>query len=203
MKADECFQALVRCHTPFDHRNNTSNIDRPAGNQDVGASIADNFSGPGVARQFAEEVTNILSQSEFNQLLEFLESPHSNGKYPKNETETKLSDRVGLFHSREPPVPGQNADDISFPGGPVDADLGIILHLKSGENMAVHFWDPKSASISLLEANWITGTLAFGYDWHWRSEQTYRDRSSCPLQKWSPKLKQLHNQVSADILEIL
>ena len=127
-------------------------------NNNVWTETEGGFSGPAIARKFAQEATKNLSQSELTQLLEFLQNPHAARNYPKEETQTKLTKAIESFHENEPKISGEPADGLSFPGGPEEADLGIILHLKTGKHASNHFWDPKSVSISLLEEKGINNS---------------------------------------------
>jgi hypothetical protein len=58
-------------------------------------------------------------------------------------------------------------------------------------------------TIRLLEEKGLSGDFCFGFDWHWRAEETFHGRTDCPTHKWSRDLKALHHIVSSDILEIL
>jgi hypothetical protein len=100
-------------------------------------------------------------------------------------------------------VSGEGRDRLASPEGPEDADLGIILHLQSEEDAIGNFWDPRSATIRLLEEKGISDEFTFRYDWHWRAEETFYGRTTYPAKRWSRDLRALHNKVSNDILEIL
>ena len=90
--------------------------------------------------------------------------------------------------------------DFAIPGGPPDADLGLILHIQSEGDAIGPFWDPRSVTIRLLEEKGLSGDFCFGFDWHWRAEDTFHGRTECPVHKWSRDLKTLHHSVSSDIL---
>ena len=48
--------------------------------------------------------------------------------------------------------------------------------------------------------------IIFGFDWHWRAEDSARagdDKPSCPAHGWSKAKLSLHNELSDDLLEIL
>jgi len=115
----------------------------------------------------------------------------------------ELTERLENFYSTEVQVSGKGCDKLASPGGPADADLGIILHLQSEEDAIGNFWDPRSATIRLLEEKGISDEFTFGYDWHWRAEETFQGRTTCPTERWSRDLRALHSKLSTDILEIL
>ena len=73
-------------------------------------------------------------------------------------------------------VSGQGGDRLARPGGPEGANLGIFLHLQSEKDAIGNFWDPRSATIRLLEKKGITDEFTSGYDWHWRAEETFHSR---------------------------
>lgn len=195
MDANECFQALVRCHEYHTRRN--------AATQAAGDLRMDDMFRPRIAGIFAQEATRNLSQDELAQLCEFLNAPKAGWRQTREQLNQKLTERLEDFYSTEVQVSGQARDRLASPGGPEDADLGLILHLQSEEDVIGNFWDPRSATIRLLEEKGVRDEFTFGYDWHWRAEETFHGRTTCPVTKWSRDLKVLHNDVSSDILEIL
>ena len=158
---------------------------------------------PRIAGVFAHEATRNLSQDELAQLCEFLNAPKAGWGQTREQLNQKLTERLEDFYSTEVQVSGQVRDRLASPGGPEDADLGLILHLQSEEDVIGNFWDPRSATIRLLEEKGVREEFTFGYDWHWRAEETFHGRTTCPVTKWSRDLKVLHNDVSSDILESL
>jgi hypothetical protein len=123
--------------------------------------------------------------------------------HTKEQLHQELTERLENFYSTKVQVSGGGRDRLASPGGPEDADLGIILHLQSEEDAISNFWDPRSATIRLLEEKGISDEFTFGYDWHWRAEETFDGRTTCPAKRWSRDLWALHSKVSTDILEIL
>lgn len=200
MDADTCLQALVRCHEQFSTENNQEK-DIPCDEEERTGPV-DEFSGPHIARRFAEEAAKVLTKEELDQLTRFLTSPKARNHAP---TQIKsLAQAVQTFYEAEPRISGLSAERLTIPGGPEDADFCIILHLATGRYIPREFWNTRSATISLLEEKGINEKVAFGYDWHWRAEDaSYLARSDCPVRKWPQELRQLHNQLSKDILDIL
>ena len=198
MDANECFQALVRCHEYHTRRNAAT---QAAG--DLEALRMDDMFGPRIAGIFAQEATRNLSQDELAQLCEFLNAPKAGWSQTREQLNQKLTERLEDFYSTEVQVSGQARDRLASPGGPEDADLGLILHIQSEEDVIGNFWDPRSATIRLLEEKGVRDEFTFGYDWHWRAEETFHGRTTCPVTKWSRDLKVLHSDASSDILEIL
>jgi hypothetical protein len=189
MDGDKCLRALMRCHADHACRNATTQ------NADL--------CGLWIANRFAQEATRSLSQDELAQLLEFLKAPKAGWSHTKEQLHQELTERLENFYSTEVQVSGKGCDRLASPGGPEDADLGIILHLQSEEDAIGNFWDPRSAAIRLLEEKGISDEFTFGYDWHWRAEETCKGRTTCPAERWSRDLRALHSKVSTDILEIL
>ena len=195
MNANKCLQALVRCHEYHTSRN--------AAAGDLEALRVDDPFGLQIAGMFAQEATRNLSQDELAQLCEFLNAPTAGWSQSREQSHQKLTERLEDFYSTEVQVSGQARDRLARPGGPEDADLGLILHIQSEWDVIGDFWDPRSATIRLLEEKGVKDEFTFGYDWHWRAEETFHDRKNCPARQWSRDLKAVHNDVSSDILEIL
>ncbi|KIX01560.1 uncharacterized protein Z518_09286 [Rhinocladiella mackenziei CBS 650.93] len=152
--ADQCFRALVDCHT--------SNACRHLGNPqpesqsverilDSGISNGSHLSVSGVAQRFAQEATRCLSQDDFIQLLTFLNNPRAGWRKTAEQLQKSLTERLENFYSDEMIESGQNRDRLAAPDGPPDADLGLILHIQSEEDTIGPFWDPRSVTIRLLE----------------------------------------------------
>lgn len=91
---------------------------------------------------------------------------------------------------------GQGRDRLASPEGPLDADPGIILHIRIEEDALCNIWDPRSAAIRFLDE------FTVRYDWNWRAEETLHGRTTCPAKRWSRNLRALHIKMSTDILEI-
>ena len=159
MDANECFQALVRCHEYHARRNAAI---QSAG--DFEALPMDDMFGPQIASLFAQEATRNLSQDELAQLLEFLRAPKASWSHTSEQLNQELTERLEDFYSTEVQVSGQGRNRLTSPGGPEDADLGLILHLQSEDDVVGDFWDPRSATIRLLEEKGVSGEFAFGYD---------------------------------------
>jgi hypothetical protein len=141
----------MRCHADHACRNATT---QTAGNLRI--TTMDDLCGPWIARRFAQEATWSLSQDELAQLLEFLKAPKAGWSHTKEQLHQELTERLEDFYSTEVQVSGGSRDRLASPGGPEDADLGIILHLQSEEDAIGNFWDPRSATIRLLEEKGIS-----------------------------------------------
>jgi len=87
---------------------------------------------------------------------------------------------LNIFHSTEVEISGEGRDRLARPGGPADANLGLILHVQSEDDVLGGFWDSRSATISLLHEKGIHETFAFGYDWHWRAQGRFHRNARCP-----------------------
>lgn len=174
-----------------------------APNIDEVTDIAEpNLSAPEVARLFAEQAKATLSATEFRTLLNFLTTPpafHDVG-YLENQISTQLAS----FFSAELALTGDSANRLASPSGPKDAELGLILHCQSKEGDVGEFWDKENRTIQALAEKGFSDKFVFGFDWHWRAEHDARSRGgSCPTTKWPQEQRDLHNKVSAKILETL
>ena len=99
----------------------------------------DDMFGPRIAGIFAQEATRNLSQDELAQLCEFLNAPKAGWSQTREQLNQKLTERLEDFYSTEVQVSGQARDRLASPGGPEDADLGLILHIQSEEDVIGNF----------------------------------------------------------------
>lgn len=192
--SEACLAALFEHHTKQCLQNGI----------DTNTTDTDPFSGPKIAADFAIQAATRLSQDRLSRLLEFLKSPRprqaaSERELLKETLNTKLED----FYSNETRLSFRNRDRLTRPGGPEDANLGIIMHLQTKQGPIDKFWDQESATIALLQDKGLNGDFAFGYDWHWRAEFSFKSRRNCPVREWPPSLVKLHNEHSAGILDFL
>jgi hypothetical protein len=123
------------------------------------------YPGPLFARQFAQEAAGTLSQQEFVKLIQFLKLPKTSLK-PSKERIQRMLTEAQRFYSEEVKLSGESRERLVCPGGPEDAGVGLILHIQSKDDAIGSFWDPRSATIRLLEEEGICGAFSFGYDWH-------------------------------------
>jgi hypothetical protein len=114
-----------------------------------------------------------------------------------------LEDKLQDFYSAEVRISGEDRDRLARPGGQPDADLGLILHVQSEDDVIDDFWDSRSATINLLQEKGLNKNFAFGYDWHWRAQASFHRKAGCPASAWIHRLKALQDQLSVDILDSL
>jgi hypothetical protein len=67
-------------------------------------------------------------------LLTFLKNPKAGWRKTKEQLHKCLTERLESFYSNETIESGQTRDRLTIPGGPPDADLGLILHVQSEED---------------------------------------------------------------------
>ncbi|KAJ5585300.1 uncharacterized protein N7459_005100 [Penicillium hispanicum] len=200
MDANRCLESLVQCHKQSRSEKKAAKDIPWDGKEPIGP--IDEFSGPHIAKRFAEEAAKVLTKAELDQLTRFLVNPKDRNHTPAQMK--SVAQALQTFYETEPQISSLSAERLTIPGGPKDADFCIILHLATGRYIPREFWNARSATMSLLEEKGISENVAFGYDWHWRAEDTsYLSRSDCPVRKWPRELKELHNQLSKDILDIL
>jgi len=149
IRISECLDALYHCQT-----NNSVSEESVA----YQAPLPENFEirtahvyGPQIAQRFATEAAKRLSQEQFRQLLQFLRYPTRVEIQNKESLEQVLAHKLQDFYSAEVRISGEGRDRLARPGGPPDADLGLILHVQSEDDVIGEFWDPRSATINLLQ----------------------------------------------------
>lgn len=207
--AGACALGLRRCHERYANiranysLSSTQNLD--SHRVEVNKLVSDDnaASTPKIANDFAREAAKTLSAEEFASLLAFLERPKGARNELKSHLHKTLAKQLEQFYESEVKESGQDRDRLARPGGPEDADLAIILHLQSEEDAIGAFWNPSSPTIQLLSEKGFDGRTVFGFDWHWRAEETFRGRTACPTLRWTQSLRALHDQMSHQVLEIL
>lgn len=206
---DDCIRELIRCRERFAKARvqSASDVNHQLSLYGFGSGRPHDLSNaspvPEIVRQFAREAAKALSKDEFSSLLVFLQDPKGHRKAPKEHLKQQLDARLKSFNDEEIQVSGLKKDRLARPGGPEDADLGIILHLQSEEDTIGPFWNEESATIDLLMRKGLGEKAVFGFDWHWRAEETFRGRSACPARSWPKALRTIHNNMSCEVLEIL
>lgn len=122
-----------------------------------------------IAKQVSKTAARVLTPSQFQQLIDFLNDPGPNDK-TKESLQQQVEQRVKDFYSQEVNLSGETTDRLAKPNGSPDAVLGLILHCQSNDyEVAAAFWDTANASTNLLEIKGMntkiflvmTGTGAF------------------------------------------
>jgi hypothetical protein len=107
---------------------------------------------------------------------------------------------------------GGGKESFGKPSGREDAELIIILHLQTRKPnteagpwyaFTRDFWDTTSFTIKALAVKGFTTDFLFGYDWHWRAEETMSKRGVCSATKWPQTVKQLHDDLSSSLFTTL
>ncbi|KAF2475783.1 uncharacterized protein BDR25DRAFT_379339 [Lindgomyces ingoldianus] len=168
---------------------------------DVSAQTSNVPSDARIKELFEEAAARQLSPQGLLLLQQFLRDPMK-GK-AQHDLEQVLNDWLEAFYSAETEISGKDKSRLAAPGGPPDALLGLILHVQCEDDTIDKFWDARSATISLLEEKGINGESTFGYDYHWRADDSFHRKARCPALNWSKSLTHLHNQLSLDLLKIL
>lgn len=183
-KAEQCLLWLQACHEKHVHNDQHFN---PC---------------PKVAKLFAQAAANKLTDEQFEQLVRFLKDPRAAGGGGPQLNET-LTERLERSYAEEVGLSGASRERLAAPGGPADASLGIILHTQTKDGLLVlgSWWDLESKTIKLLVEKGMKEEFTSGFDWHWRAEETFG--GNCHTCQWDKKLRSLHDQLSADLLEIL
>jgi len=86
----------------------------------------------------------------------------------------EIDNRIREFFATEIAVSNWNEDRLCTPSGKEDAELLIVLHCQIKDN--IHpvgpFWDPTTFSIHTLAVKAYSPDSLYGFDWHWRAEET-------------------------------
>ena len=77
------------------------------------------------------------------------------------------------------------------------------MHIQTKDGQIGEFWDVESRAIQVSGQKGLHRNSAFAFDWHWRGETTAEQRGSCSTAKWPMVQRELHDELSQDILEIL
>lgn len=153
--------------------------------------------GAEIARRFAHAAADSLEKEQQDRLLRFLQAPRESlSSTDRNNLHDNVLRRLNEFHEAEVRESGACRSRLAKPSGPVDAELGIILHCQSKKGEVGYFWDHESPTIQALTRKGFSDQFAFCHDWHWRAEESIRDRSVCPTIGWKKSVKKLHDDFS-------
>ena len=159
----------------------------------------DDLSGQAIARLFAEQAAKVLDTSEFEMLLDFLNKPPP--MPPLERLHNPLVSSIKEFHRAEIQESRGPWDRLAVPSGPENASLGIVMHLQTKKGRVGEFWGNQNSSIQALEKKGLSKASMFGFDWHWRAEDSARNRGICSASKLSKVLSSLHDSMSSSILD--
>ncbi|KIW13277.1 hypothetical protein PV08_08465 [Exophiala spinifera] len=160
------------------------------------------FSPNQIALEFAKSAAHALNSKEVEYLIHFLRKPPRQAQeFPREHVRSKIE----TFHEDEVAISGEPRDRLAYPSGSEDAELGVILHCQSTKGHVGEFWDPDSRTIQLLIKKGLSPDFIYGFDWHWRAEESMRrhGKTSCPTTRWSTAQRSIHDQFSRELLELL
>ncbi|KEF51839.1 uncharacterized protein A1O9_12176 [Exophiala aquamarina CBS 119918] len=132
--------------------------------------------------------------------MDFLQKPPRVDQRPSRKLiRARLDAFLEIAISREP------RERLADPSRPEDAELGIILHCQTMKGHVGQFWNLESRAIQLLSAKGLSREFIFGFDWHWRAEESARrpDKTACPTKRWSFAKHSVHDAFSRELLELL
>ena len=142
-----------------------------------------------------------MDAAEFKMLLDFLNKP------PTIPSLERLHDTVLAslqeFPNAEIQEFGGPLGRLTTPSGPENAPLGLVMRVQTKKGKAGEFWDSNNGSIQTLEKKGLSSSSIYGCDWHWRAEESARNRGSCRATQWSEELLSLHKSMSFHLLEFL
>ncbi|KAL9110154.1 MAG: hypothetical protein Q9227_005213 [Pyrenula ochraceoflavens] len=94
---------------------------------------------------------------------------------------------------------------LCAPLGKEDAELVIVFHCqtRNGSSPAGAFWNTKTFMIQTLASKGYRTDFLYGFDWHWRAEETCIGRGNCSAAKWPQDVKILHDSMSASLFTTL
>jgi hypothetical protein len=153
-----------------------------------------------IASLFAEEAEKSLTITEFKDLLHFLNNYIS---YDAQQLHQLVVEKLNAFYIAEVQESSKPRNRLAAPSGPENANLGLIMHCQSKEGEIGPFWDMESLSIQSLAQKGLSVKFMYGFNWHWRAETSARGRGGCSTNYWTKALRNLHDTLSSDLLEIL
>lgn len=193
MSSTHIFKAMAHYHSV----NAKNNIEQSK------SQALPSSSGSNVAMQFAAAATNILNQSEQTQLKHhFSVRPFA---MPSDELKKQLTKLLEDFSIADMAQSGLSRTGLARPAGPVNAALGLVLHMQTSKDVerSQSFWDMNSTTIRLLQLKGLSEQSIFAFDWHWRAAELVPGRSNCITTTWKKSLRDLHDKISLDILDLL
>ena len=206
---EECLLALSSHHKArtqhanhLIHVNNTLQLSAPEQQGEPLLNIE--LTGAEIARRFAHAAADSLEEEQQDHLLRFLQEPHESlSSTVRNKLHDGVLGRLNEFHEAELRELGACRSRLAKLSGPVDADLGIILHCQTKKGEVGYFWDHESPTIQTLTKKGFSDQFAFCYDWHWRAEESIRDRGVCPTIGWKKSVRKLHDDFSVCLLSMV
>jgi hypothetical protein len=154
-----------------------------------------------IAALFSKEAASKLSAHQVCLLLAFLQK---SAHVTASELASRVDQELEKFYKAEVEQSGQPRTRLGIPSGPVDAEVGIMLHCQSKEGGVGEFWDPKSKTIEILAEKGFSPDFAYFFDWHFRADETAsRDNGRCFANKWPEAQRTLHSQFVGSLLSLL
>lgn len=160
------------------------------------------FSPDDIACLFADSAARVLDANEISYLIDFLQNPRPVDKICLQQL---IRAKLDAFFEAEIAISQEPRDRLADPSGPEDAELGIILHCQTMKGHVGEFWNPKSRTIQLLSAKGLSPKFIYGFDWHWRAEDSARrpGKTACPTKRWPLAKRSFHDKFSCELLELL
>ena len=143
---------------------------------------------------------NIISYSHSSRRV-LIPCPQFHG----NSFIRKSTTKVQEFYADETSISEWDKSRLCAPSGKEDAELVIILHCqtRNGALPVGAFWDTTTFTIQNLAAKGYSTDFLYGYDWHWRAEETCIGRGNCSAAKWPQAVKRLHDGLSSSLFVML
>jgi hypothetical protein len=201
-----CLSALIRHRRNRESQFSSTNKNFTTELLENGQTTSKMTALPGleIAERFSRTVVKSLGENELENLIDFLETPVGNA-LGTLFTPGEISKRIEAFYDAEVAVSKQDRNRLAQPSGPVDSEVGILLHQQTLDNLktAGRFWDLESRTIQALAKKGFSDQFAYGYDWHWRAENSLYGRGDCSAAKWPTALQELHHAFSIALLNDL
>lgn len=208
MDACAILKALLHHHTTRASDNLTIDTNDCISKADN--TLISNVSGKHMADLFADAALEELTTEECYQLIAFLHVSDASSPILREQLQQQVDDRIQCFYKKETSKSGWGKESFGKPSGREDAELIVILHLQTRKPdpdpwyaFIRDFWDTTSFTIKALEVKGFNTDILFGYDWHWRAEETMSKRGVCSATKWPPAVKQLHDDLSSSLFTTL
>jgi hypothetical protein len=105
----------------------------------------------------------------------------------------EIDKKVQEFYADEASISEWDKSRLCAPSGEEDAELVVIRHCRTrnGALPVGAFWDMTAFTIQTLAAKGYSTDFLYGYDWHWRAEETCIGRGNCSAAKWPQAVKRV------------
>jgi hypothetical protein len=154
---------------------------------------------------FSQALVESCSPNELDAITDFL-TQHVWAQVREDNLWPSFEEKLQKFLNEEPQLSGLDSQKLVKHSGPLDAVLGVILHVNhyppedEEHYIPGPFWNLHNRSIQQFAQKGFSDNFTFGMDWHWRAAPR---ANNYPMYKWGSELRAYHDKFSASILDLL